>query len=310
MSIVSTAPTGPIVVGVDGSPPARRALVFACREALRLHRPLHLLHTHDTVVPDGGAGALTALGSSDFTALEHAAQQILDHAVATARKLTAGADVTGAVADGSAAAALVELSRSAHLVVVGARGRGALAGACLGSVSTQVSMHAHSPVVVVKDLPVEPDLADLGDPSRAGAVVTVGIDGSHASQACLAFAFEQASTRRARLDVVHAWPFERSQGVAAVVDAVSPRHEVEPQHRQLLEDSMAGWSQKYPDVDVDVSVVKGSAVTAILDHSDGAELVVVGSRGRGGFAGLLLGSVSHSVLQRATCPVAVVRGLR
>ena len=283
----STETPGRVVVGVDGSASSRRAVSWACREALRLQRPLHLLHTRDGSTPPD------------------AAEQTLTEAVATARTLTRGVEVTSATAVGSAAAALVEASAAAHTLVVGARGRGAVMTAYLGTVSTQVTMHAHCPVVVVKD-----GTSDEEPGAGTGAGVVVGVDGSPGSQACLAFAFEQASSRGSGIRVVHAWPFERSKGSAAVVDAISPRHELEPQHRQIVQDAMAGWDEKYPDVEVGVSVVHARAADALLAHADGAHLLVVGGRGRGGFAGLLLGSVSQVVLQRADCPVAVVRGRR
>lgn len=136
--------------------------------------------------------------------------------------------------------------------------------------------------------------------------VVVGIDGSPGSKALLAYAFQQASVRGAGLHVIHAWPFQRSQGTAALVDALSSAHEVEPQHDQLVTDALAGWDREYPTVDVEVTLVHAPAATALIDHATDAQLLVVGGHRRGRLATLLSGSVTSSVLKRAQCPVAVV----
>lgn len=288
----------PVVVGVDGSGQSGLALSWACREATRLNRPLHLLHTYAIYTAYSAPGVFTPLIDSDAEVLKDAAQQSLTEAVKTAEELT-GMVVTSELQVGSAAAALVDASSSAYLVVVGARGRGALTSALLGSVSTQVAMHAHAPVIVIKD---------IEDPDRPRAGITVGIDGFEDSQACLEFAFEQASSRGVPLDVVHTWAVERTQGlVASATNALSAEYEVESKRQILVAEALADWTQKFPDVQVQRSVLHAHAVPALLEHANGADLLVVGSRGRGGFASLVLGSVSHGVLQRAACPVAVVR---
>lgn len=136
--------------------------------------------------------------------------------------------------------------------------------------------------------------------------VAVGIDGSPGSKALLAYAFQQASARGVGLHVIHAWPFQRSHGAAALVDALSSRRELEPQHDQLVNDALDGWDLKFPDVDVEVTLVHAAAATALLDHAADAQLLVVGGHRRGRLATLLMGSVTSSVLKRASCPVAVV----
>lgn len=303
MSATSTPASRPgrVVVGVDGSASSRGALEWACAEARRADRPLLLLHAHVVPITYAGVGSFVTLLESDVTAIQSAAQQTLAAAVATAHTLSPETRISSQSVEGSAAAALVEASVEAYAVVTGARGRGPLGAAVLGSVSTQVAMHAHCPVVVVKDVGVD-------DVERRKGVV-VGFDGSGHSQACLAFAFEQADARGTSLDVVNAWPLERGHGSASAVDAVSALREIGPAHELFVDEALAGWAQRYPDVDLERSVVHSHAVPALLEHSRSAELLVVGSRGRGGFTSLVLGSVSHAVLQGAGCPVAVVRGL-
>jgi len=311
MRRASITPTDRVVVGVDGSVASLTAVEWAGLEAERLHRTLHLVHAQDFADSHTRAGETPPVGDADIAVPGEPQHEALASAVAVARRhVDDDSRVTFVTVPGSAVAALVEASRTAHTVVVGARGRGRTTSTVIGSVATQVVRHAQSPVVVVKASEAEgADARPTGGRPSTGRVV-VGVDGSAHSQRCLAFAFEHASSRGAGLDVVHAWPFERSAGSTAIVDAVSPRHEVGPAHDLLVDDAVAGWPQKYPDVDVQVHSIHAPAVTALLHHADAACLLVVGSRGRGGFAGLVLGSVSHTVQLRAACPVAVVRGQR
>ena len=298
--MTTAAPAHSIVVGVDDSGPSRVALLWACQEATRRGRPLHLVHVYLISTVYAGVGVYTSLTGGEVARLSAVAEQTLAEALAFARGNTEGVDITAATHEGSAAAALVADSSAADLLVVGARGLGALRSALLGSVSTQVAMHSRAPVVVIKDLAETPQ-------PRSG--VTVGIDGHEDSQACLEFAFTQASSRGTSLDVVHAWASDRGKGKAAATDALGADYELEPRRQLLIDTALAGWTEKYPDVEVRQSVVHAHAVPALVEHSATAQLLVVGSRGRGGFAGLLLGSVSHGVLQHATCPVAVVPGV-
>lgn len=285
-----------IVVGVDASHESGTALAWACEAAARTRRPLHLVHAYDVGAAYGGPEAFSSVYASDVGEFERAALETLDASVEAAQRPHLG--VTSELVQGSAGAALVEASRTAYAVVTGARGHGAFAGALLGSVSTQTAMHAHSPVVVVKGPP---------EPDRPRDGVVVGVDGSESSQACLAFAFEEAWSRRTSVDVVHAWSFAHDRGTAG---SGSLRRDVERHHERLVADSLTGWTQKYPGVEVRTSVLRTEPVAALLGQARSSALLVVGSRGRGGFASLVLGSVSHAVLHHAGCPVAVVRGRR
>ena len=292
----STAPARSITVGVDGSDASRAALSWAVMEATRRQRPLHLLHSYLMLTPYAGGDVHTELTGVDTGRVESAAQGVLDAAVATVTRLAPALAVTTALHQGSAARALVEASDTADTVVVGARGRGPLTAAVLGSVSTQVAMHAHAPVVVVKE---------REDPGAPRDRVVVGLDGSADSQACLAFAFEQADSRGASLEAVLAVPAELAGWVPG--PAQDSTEDVTARGELLLAEALAGWAAKYPGVQVRRSIFFDDPVSALSRSADGAELLVVGSRGLGGFASLVLGSVSHGVLQQAECPVAVIR---
>lgn len=269
------APPGSVVVGVDRSS-STAALLWGAMEATRRRLPLHLLHG---VAAPGDEPAEAPPGTSS--------EPVLDAAVAEVRCLAPDLSLTAQLHEGPAAEALVEASGTADTVVLGARRRGPLAAAVLGSVSAQVAVQGRCPVVVVKD---------GEDPERPRDAVVVGVDGSPDSQPCLAYAFAQAASRGTGLDVVHAW----SSRTAAT-------YRMEQRGHLLLAEALAGWAGRYPDVEVTRSVVHDEPVSALLRHGDGAQLLVVGSRGRGDLSGLLLGSVSRALLQRAGGPVAVVR---
>jgi nucleotide-binding universal stress UspA family protein len=179
--------------------------------------------------------------------------------------------------------------------VVGSRGLGGVSGLLLGSVAVALAAHASCPMVVVRGED-RPDAADLP--------VGIGVDGSPTSEAALAFAFEAAAVRGVGLVAVHTWAdVEFRPGMAPLVDWSSIAEDEEV----VLAERLAGWSTKYPDVPVRRVVQRDGAATALVELSRDAQLVVVGSRGRGQLSGLLLGSVSHGVLHRSHCPVAVVR---
>jgi len=205
-------------------------------------------------------------------------------------------DVTARAVPGPAAAALVEGSRSSDLVVVGSHGRHGMADLLLGGVSRQVAAHSVCPVIVVRD-----------DAARFGRIA-VGIDGSPPALRALDFAFEQASRHGWALRVVHAWD------VAVIgFDANTSTYphggildEVGDAETRLSAEVLAGHADRYPDVALEVTVQRGAPAKVLVDASGDCDLLVTGSRGRGGFAALMLGSVSHKVLHHAQCSVAVV----
>jgi nucleotide-binding universal stress UspA family protein len=286
---------GSVVVGVDGSPPSDFALRWAASEAQRTRQPLHVVHAleNEVVLSDR-----EQLGTREAPA-------------STDRVLTAARDVVSAMAPevkltlhsvtGFAPTSLTAASTFAGTVVVGSHGHSALPSALLGSVSHQVAIHSSCPVVVVRENGTQ-GVAGPGD-------VVVGVDGSDASEPALDFAFAYAASTGSRLTAVHTWWWEPLEGVSLGEPWVGDWTQIASQEVTLVSEVLSGWSQRYPDVPVASHVVRGDPVVELLDQSRGARLLVVGSRGRGGFIGLLLGSVSRRILKRATCPVAVVRSV-
>jgi len=282
-----------IVVGVDGSANSDAAVDWAITEASGRRLPLHLFSAGIRQIPGGDAiyndSELDAAVTRRALA---AADERLAAASVRAREHSPDLDITTESVVDRAAGGLVDLSSRADTIVLGRSGHGRMVGALLGSVALQVVTHAHCPVVVVHE--------SNGDPSKARGVV-VGVDGSAVSELALGYAFEQASWRGAHLDVVHAWwttvPSGLTQGVRA--DQVT-------RHQLTLSEALVGWSEKFPDVEVRESLPMGPIVLTLTAAAENAELLVVGSRGRGGFRSLLLGSVSQGVLQHAACAVAVV----
>ncbi|MEV0565945.1 universal stress protein [Dactylosporangium sp. NPDC050588] len=288
-----------VVVGVDGSPPSLEAVDWAAAEAVRRGRPMHILHAFQWPPPI--YAPVVAPSPSPFElGIQEAAAQIVDEAADRARAAAPTVRLTTATRAEPAAVALLDTARTAAEVVVGSRGHGGFAGLLLGSVSTQVATHAPCPVVVVRHLDRPPG-------PEAGRVV-VGVDGSHDAGDALRFAFEHASSCGAGLTAVLAHRRAGSSGrpdgpLPLIVDADDQGEDVQ----RTLAESTAGWREKYPDVDFRTITVRGRASEVLVDRSAGARLLVVGSRGRGGFTGLLLGSVSLTTVQHAACPVAVVR---
>lgn len=286
----------PIVVGVDASTSAQEALDWAAAEASNRHRPLHIVHGFiwplmavplgpaDRGPPDGG--------------FQNAAERLLAEAEMRARATAPDVKVTTELSVGAATQALLEQAQNAELVVVGSRGLGGFVGLLVGSVGVALAAHAPCPVVVVRPHP--------GDHTRSAlptGKIVVGVDGSDLSADATRFAFQMAARRGARLTAANAWTSPNTT-LPAWLD---PVHENEKAARQLLDDALEVDRQEFPDVDVEAKSVRSHPGRIIVKESAAADLVVVGSRGRGGFQGLLLGSVSQAVLHHADCPVAIVR---
>ncbi|MCY7395272.1 MAG: universal stress protein [Nocardioides sp.] len=279
-----------MVGGIDGAAASDEALAWATEEAVRRDLTLHCFGASEREVPFPGDELVLphhfSFGSPDRTA------ELVADAVATAQRASPRLEVTSQVVAGFAAATLVALSVHADTIVIGNRGHGVLAAALMGSVATQVTTHARCPVVVVR----EPEPM----PSGLDGVV-IGVDTGSTSKPALAYAFQQASDRGCRLDVVHVW---WSTVPTGLTDDVR-RDQVTRQEVGLAK-MLAGWTEKYPDVAVHRHLPIGPTVNTLVEESLQSQLLVVGSRGRGGFRRLLLGSVGQGVLQHARCPVAVV----
>lgn len=188
----------------------------------------------------------------------------------------------------------VDISKDVEMMVVGSRGQGAF-GSLLGSVSAGLVQHAHCPVAVIHD-------EDPLMPHPAEAPVLVGIDGSPVSELATEIAFDEASRRHVELIALHAWS---DSGVLDFPGMDWPT--MKSSEDEVLAERLAGWQERYPDVKVHRHVVCDRPARQLIERSEAAQLVVVGSRGRGGFAGMLLGSVSSAVVQSARMPVIVAR---
>jgi len=290
-----------IVVGYDGSQCSREALTWAVDEAQRRRRGLKIVYGLGWLVygPPAPTGEILAEGQLRAAA-ERVAEEAMDLVAQQAPELDVSNDVYVEV---NAKAALVEQSSKAELVVVGSRGRGGFKGLLLGSTSTGVAMHAHCPVVVVHAAD------ETRTPGPSAGRVVVGIDGSDRAMDALAFAFAAASARGVGLTAVHGWTAPWIPASDGLPLTGKGWRGLEEQENLVMSETMAGWGDKYPDVDVTRVIVEANPARTLVEHSHRAALVVVGSRGHGGFTGLLLGSVSQTVVQHATCPVAVIPGL-
>ncbi|MGN6302143.1 MAG: universal stress protein [Angustibacter sp.] len=294
---MTTSPTREIVVGVDGSPVSDLAVAWAADEAARRHLPLIVLHAYpwETVYPRAGG---LPLPGQELMAIEtqrrEAAEALVEHTQQQLRRTHPDVEVRTTTAAGTPAGMLVDASHSADTVVVGAHGAGWLHDVALGSVSLAVAAHAACPVAVVH-APADAD--------RLRSGIVVGVDDAPEGQKALGYAFARAAERDAEITAVHTWWMDTL--VAPPLLAAS--EEVDQAEGAVLRAALAPWQERYPDVKVRWVLVQGHPATSLVRASESAELLVVGSRGRGGFASLLLGSVSRGVLHRASCPVVVAR---
>ncbi|WP_033439138.1 universal stress protein [Saccharothrix sp. NRRL B-16314] len=284
--------SAPIVVGVDGSASALTAVQWAAEEAARHRAPLKLVHAF--LLPVRGYPEIVLTGHEVREAFAQQGRRWVDEAAATARAAVPDVEVETSVVVDRPAAALIAASHGARSVVLGSRGLGGFSGLLVGSVAVAVAAHGKSPVVVVRD------------GIRRDGPVVVGVDGSPTSEEAIAFAFAEASLTGAPLTAVIAWTdflVDSAYDSRFTVDW----SQVEDEQQRLLAERLAGWQEKYPDVRVDRVVVHDRPVRALLDAAKDAWLLVVGSHGQGGFAGMLLGSTSQALVHHAPCPLAVVR---
>lgn len=289
----SWTPDGPhgVVVGVDGSPSSRAALEWAARDAELRGVPLTVVHV---LAPVATAVWIEVPVPRDFIETRNRrATEVISEST-TAVKALGGVPVRHYVLEGSVVPMLVEMSKGADLLVVGSRGVGKIEGLLLGSVSAGLLHHAHGSIAVIRRDPARTDPA----PS---APVVVGVDGSPASELAIAVAFEEASIRSVGVVALHAW-LDRV-GTIPGLDWRNLRIEAE----EILAERLAGWSEQYPDVRVEKVVVESGPASQLIARSETAQVLVVGSHGRGGFGGLLLGSVSAAVAEGARCAVIVAR---
>jgi nucleotide-binding universal stress UspA family protein len=278
---MSTSLHAPVVVGVDGSPGAQASVDFAADEALRRHAPLRVVHVYQ---PEMVFGPSLGTGYDPVVPLR-LARRIAGAEADRIARTHPGVPVTAVTVVGDPGTNLIGESQHAALVVVGSRGTGTFRSLLLGSVSARVAIHADAPVVVV------PRHVEGTDG------ILVGVDGSPGSVAALGFAFEEAALRDTGLTAVYAWTVPPAGGLGSADEAADRR----------LAEALAGWQEKYPQVRVQRrSVPSGNPLATLIEEATAVQLVVVGSRGRGAFASLLLGSVSDGLVRHCPVPVAVV----
>jgi nucleotide-binding universal stress UspA family protein len=289
-----------VVVGTDGSPSSHSALRWAAREATLHHVPLTVVHVADPLAVASSTLAWPAgrVPEEIFEIQENDARRVVAEAIAVVEDSAAGGDrpeVDSELFFGGPVPTLVDLSKDVQLVVVGCRGRTGKHRRLLGSVSTGLVHHAHCPVAVVHD-----EVSPSAETSQLP--VLVGIDGSRTSELATATAFDEASRRGVDLVALHVWSDADMTLDYGIEDSALKRAA-----DKTLAESLAGWQERYPDVTVHRVVELDRPASCLLEHAERAQLVVVGSHGRGGFAGMMLGSVSTVVAQEARVPVIVTR---
>ncbi len=285
-----------IVVGIAGTDACSDAANWAADEASRRHSELRLVHAY-WLPANAGYPDDHAYPNDLLPVLRAEGQQLLERTAAELRLAHPDLNITTAVLYEHASDALRNESTNAQLTVVGSGDSNRAYGVLLGSVALAVASTNPAPVAVIRREQT---------PHLTGPVV-VGVDGSHTSDAAIEFAFRTADTRQTDLLAVHVWDDVFVPGSRKLHSPLVDPARIEEEERALLAERIAGWADKYPDVPVQQRLTEGRAVTALLDLAQQAQLLVVGSHGRGGFTGMLLGSTSHSLIIHSRCPVVVVR---
>jgi nucleotide-binding universal stress UspA family protein len=279
-----------IVIGVDGSPGATSALDWGLELAGRRQAPVRLVHAFAPPAWDLHIGAHHDVGALDVG--YRAAQKLLEQIVDDARSRHPDLSITSRLVDDAAASALIEESREAATIVLGAHGARGFSNLVAGSTTMNVASHSHCTVVAIP--------TDRTNAAAAKGIV-VGVDGSPVTQAAIAWAMREAAATGQPVTAVHAWvdPVSMSPMTQDTAGYSRAREEA-------LTEMLAPWLAKHPAVDVTLHVVREHSVHALAAAAQGAQLLVVGCHGRGAVRSMMLGSVSHGVLHLATCPVAVV----
>lgn len=280
-------PDNAVAVGLDGSKEGWQALLWAAARATDTSRPLHILHA------EGALSSRYELSTESPIAIDN----ICDEGLGMVKQHHPDLAVTWSQPSESPTSALVRASITASEVVLGTRGTGAAHDAVLGSVTTQVSAAAHCPVIVVRGA--------LRDGQRKGPVV-VGVDARSDSDTALDFAFADADRRGVPLVAVLCWQLDRWDFASGIPMPGGDMKSAHQYHRDALEQALSGPASRHPGVQVTADVICGPSAGSLAHRSDGASLLVVGTRGHRELAGLVLSSVSQSVARHALCPVAVV----
>ncbi|WP_405996898.1 universal stress protein [Streptomyces sp. NBC_00829] len=284
--------TRAIVVGVDGSKESRAAADWAAQEAVRRRLPLHLVHAWLWQAVDVPM-------VQDREEQAHAARTLLQDAEKDLTYRYPAVEVSAEVVGDTPVSGLLDASERAEMLVVGSRGHGALVGFLLGSCGLQVISASTRPVISVRV---------TGEDKATREEVVVGQQGGvEDSASTLRFAFEAAAARGASVRAVRAWNLPPilaySPSSMLLIDDAGG---LQPYEEAALDQALAPWRERYPDVPVATHVEIGSAGQVLLSAAAGAALLVVGRRRRPSPVGARIGSVAHAALHHAPCPVAVI----
>ncbi|MEO3876156.1 universal stress protein [Nonomuraea sp. B12E4] len=278
----------PIIVGVDGSRAALAAVLWAADDAARRGCDLRIVHVEEPLLY---GGQLYERSADDPVRKE--GERLLAEAAATVAEFRSKVRVSTELLYGRTAEILRAQAGEAAAIVVGSRGLGGFAGLLLGSVGLGLAGHAAGPVIVVR-----------GTPTVVQGEIVAGIHPEDAVHPAIDYAFEEAQARGARLRIVHAWDLPSTRAAARIPPDLEFIAQAQQKH---VHEKLSPWLKRYPGVAVTESVFRGNPIAALCGTSAHADLVVVGSRGRGVLHSAVIGSVSHGVLHYASCPVAVVR---
>lgn len=288
-----------VVVAVDGSEASQNAVRWAANTANKRGVPLRLAASY--TMPQFLYAEGMVPPQELFDELQSETMDMIEAARVVAHEVAPDIKIGYVIAEGSPIDMLLDMSSDVTMIVMGSRGLGGLSGMVMGSVSAAVVSHADCPVVVVRSD------NHVTETNKYGPVV-VGVDGSDVSQRATEFAFEEAQARGAKLVAIHTWMDMQVQASLAGLAAAQQEWEIiEKEQTTLLKDRLQPLLERFPDVEVEIVITRDRPVRALEDCAHNAQLLVVGSHGRGGFRGMLLGSTSRALLQSAPCPMVVVR---
>ncbi len=282
----------PVVLGIDGSPADEGVLRWGIEQARTRNVPLRLVTAYLWALFYPWEIAYEGVQVPELVEARRQAERLLRQ---TSHRLTAEHPelvLQVAAVEGSPVEVLLAQSRAASMMVLGSRQRATLGSVILGSVAGAVSARAECPVVVLRGPATEPD---------PGSQVVVGVDGAGGSDSVLEFAFEHASANSLPVTALLCWKGDR-----LAITRRPPGPSSTDRAQDWLNETMAGWAGKYPDVPVHAALIRDDAVAGLVVNSIEQRLLVVGTHGRHALAGTLLGSVSQGVLHHAQCPVAIV----
>lgn len=280
----------PLVVGVDPDESRRAALAWAADEALRRHRPLTLVHAYGRSLPSEPAGGGEGAQGRWREELRAMGEEVLKEALAFVQQRCPTVAASTVLAEGRPARVLADQLGRAELVVIGSRHQGTVRELfSADAVGLPLSARAACPIVVVR----EAEHATQEPP-----YFVVGVDGSPGSATALDFAFAEAELRGADLRTLCVW----HTPLLGVLD----EHAALLESRRVLDETLDGPAAAHPEVHAYREVVKGHPVQALAEASAHALGLIVGTRGHGGFPGMLLGSVSQGVMHHANCPVILI----